>query len=363
MDLPNTYAAKSYEAKVDGNADSLENMKSEVDTETLKTQQIVDRSSYFVIMDDNGDMSLQVNENGLITNNITAEVINLGDTIYSPSAQFGNVSAAEIHCSNATINENGISVSGRSIEINKSNVPSQADIDFVLKVKRATGTPGNATVHKLSQKADVGYVDSLVSEVVDDLYSNFASIQYVDDYAGNLDGLATRVTNAEGRLNGLANSINTITLTAGAVNSPHIINDLGGIEYVSNGNHTFYDYNTGSIMCQIDTTGVKSSKGFWETSDARLKNFHNDVEIDFNALSKIPKKYFTWKDSDKLQIGTSAQEVQKVYPELVNTSNDGTLSVAYDKLSIIALKAIDELHSKTQELEERLNKLEQLITK
>ena len=76
----------------------------------------------------------------------------------------------------------------------------------------------------------------------------------------------------------------------------------------------------------------------------------------------MPKKYFTWKDGDdKLQIGTSAQEVQKVYPELVNEDENGTLSVSYNKLSIIALKAVDELYKKNQELEKRLERLEKLL--
>jgi hypothetical protein len=61
-----------------------------------------------------------------------------------------------------------------------------------------------------------------------------------------------------------------------------------------------------------------------------------------------------------LNIGTSAQEVQKLYPELVN-EQDGVLSVAYDKLSIVALAAIDELHNKNKELEARLGRLEKLL--
>ena len=38
-----------------------------------------------------------------------------------------------------------------------------------------------------------------------------------------------------------------------------------------------------------------------------------------------------------------AQDVQKLYPELVNIDGDH-LSLAYDKLSVVALKAIDELY-------------------
>lgn len=107
---------------------------------------------------------------------------------------------------------------------------------------------------------------------------------------------------------------------------------------------------------------VTGTQGFFDTSDARLKNFGEDLKVDFDILCKIPKKYFTWKDdyNNKLQIGTSAQEIQKIYPELVNDEN-GVLSVAYDKLSIIALSAIDELYKKNQELEMRLCKIEEML--
>ena len=102
------------------------------------------------------------------------------------------------------------------------------------------------------------------------------------------------------------------------------------------------------------------SGGFYEASDERLKNFENEIEIDLDKISKLPKKYFTWKsDANKqLHIGTSAQELQKLYPQLVDKLEDDTLIVNYDKLSIIALKCIDVLNDKVKSLEERLDKLE-----
>jgi hypothetical protein len=108
---------------------------------------------------------------------------------------------------------------------------------------------------------------------------------------------------------------------------------------------------------------VKAQNGFFQTSDETLKDFHNDIQVDFEKLSLIPKKQFTWKsDKEKhMEIGTSAQEVQKLYPELVSENENGILSVSYDKLSIVALKAIDKLYKKNQELEERIEKLESLL--
>lgn len=112
----------------------------------------------------------------------------------------------------------------------------------------------------------------------------------------------------------------------------------------------------------VNGSGSIYGKSFFETSDETLKNFSNNVEVDFEKLLKLPKKYFTWKDGDDTQhIGTSAQEVQKIYPELVSEGSEGKLTVDYAKLSIVALKAIDELYIKNLELEERLSKIETLL--
>lgn len=110
---------------------------------------------------------------------------------------------------------------------------------------------------------------------------------------------------------------------------------------------------------------VTSKKGFFDTSDERLKNFEESIEVDFEKLAKLRKSYFTWKDSEntEMQIGVSAQEVQELYPELVSTDENGTLHVAYNKLSVVALKAIDKLNEKIESLEERLSKIETFLNK
>ena len=115
----------------------------------------------------------------------------------------------------------------------------------------------------------------------------------------------------------------------------------------------------------VSATGkISASQGFFQTSDKRLKNFQGDIEVDFDKLKSIPKKYFYWNlDSrkSKLEIGTSAQEVMEVYPELVSMNESGMLSVAYDKLSVIALKAVDELHEENKTLKEKNEELERRL--
>ena len=89
----------------------------------------------------------------------------------------------------------------------------------------------------------------------------------------------------------------------------------------------------------------------YEGSDERYKAFVEDVPIDFDKLSTIPKKFFYWLDGDKKTMGTSAQKVAEIYPEIVNTDENGFMSVSYEKLSIVALAAIDKLNERIKELE------------
>jgi hypothetical protein len=115
----------------------------------------------------------------------------------------------------------------------------------------------------------------------------------------------------------------------------------------------------------IETTGDNGvtiighcyGTSFFETSDENLKNFSDNIDVDFAKLKEIRKSYFTWKDgnTDKLQIGSSAQDIQKVYPELVSEDKNGNLTVDYAKLSIIALSAIDKLDDRLSRIENMLN--------
>jgi hypothetical protein len=110
------------------------------------------------------------------------------------------------------------------------------------------------------------------------------------------------------------------------------------------------------------TSGVYAVNGnLYASSDERLKDFVKDIDVDLDKLSKLPKKYFTWKNDEekKLQIGTSAQKLYEIYPELVSIDENDKYGVSYEKLSIIALAGIDKLYEENKELKERLKKIEE----
>lgn len=108
----------------------------------------------------------------------------------------------------------------------------------------------------------------------------------------------------------------------------------------------------------LNKAGHWYASHYYESSDERLKDFGKDIEVDLDYIKQIPKKYFTFKKNpDKLEIGTSAQVIQQKYPEIVNENNEGTLVLDYSKLSIIALKGIDNLYDLILHLQEENKEL------
>jgi len=109
---------------------------------------------------------------------------------------------------------------------------------------------------------------------------------------------------------------------------------------------------------------VNAAGGFYEASDERLKNILKPVKVNLDDLSKLRKIYYLWKNrpEDGIQLGMIAQDIQRLYPELVSVDKEtGYLSLAYDKLSVLALEAIDVLYNESKKLKERVDKLEKLL--
>lgn len=121
-----------------------------------------------------------------------------------------------------------------------------------------------------------------------------------------------------------------------------------------------FTFSGGDIIVCGTTT---STGGFFDTSDERLKNFSENIKVDFEQLKKLRKSYFSFKDDidNKQHIGVSAQEIKNVFPEIVNEDKNGILTVDYSKLSVVALAAIDELNEKYEKLEKRLQMIEEKL--
>ena len=96
-----------------------------------------------------------------------------------------------------------------------------------------------------------------------------------------------------------------------------------------------------------------------QNSDNRLKRDFTHITRSLSRLYEIKGYHYFWKDASRsqdLQTGVIAQEVQKIFPELVNTDKEGMLSVDYIGLIPHLIEAVKELKVKNQELENSLEK-------
>lgn len=85
-------------------------------------------------------------------------------------------------------------------------------------------------------------------------------------------------------------------------------------------------------------------------SDQRLKTNFSPLQNSLGKLSQLRGYHYDWikKASAGLQTGFIAQDVQKIFPELVETDNEGFLSVNYIGLIPHLLEAIKDLKNQVE---------------
>jgi trimeric autotransporter adhesin len=102
---------------------------------------------------------------------------------------------------------------------------------------------------------------------------------------------------------------------------------------------------------------VRQSDGAWmQSSDIRLKEQIKPVESILEKVSQLKvSRYFYKTDTlhTNLQMGLIAQEVQPLFPEFI-TQNGQYYGVNYGGMSVVALKAIQELKAENEKLKTEL---------
>jgi hypothetical protein len=95
-------------------------------------------------------------------------------------------------------------------------------------------------------------------------------------------------------------------------------------------------------------------------SDARKKNVVGDIALTIEQIANAPAVKFYWKDKhdEDLHVGSIAQYWQKVLPETVKEKNS-ELAMDY---SVIALMSGITIARKVEDHEERLNRLERILS-
>ena len=95
------------------------------------------------------------------------------------------------------------------------------------------------------------------------------------------------------------------------------------------------------------------------SSDARLKANIVSLGATLAKLLLIDGKSYTMKKDGKQKIGVLAQDIQKVFPELVSTDDRDMLAVNYQGLVPVLINALKEQQSDIDELKEQAAKMKE----
>ena len=94
------------------------------------------------------------------------------------------------------------------------------------------------------------------------------------------------------------------------------------------------------------------------SSDKRLKDNLTPLSNSLEKVSKLTGYEFDWNDKQDVyeghDIGVVAQEVEEVFPDLVEDRPNGYKAVNYEKLSAVLLSAVKELKQEVEELKQKI---------
>ena len=96
---------------------------------------------------------------------------------------------------------------------------------------------------------------------------------------------------------------------------------------------------TGTIV-----TGTAKAQTFQSTSDVRLKDGLEKIDSVPDKLDRIHLYRYNFNDNDQVKhLGLIAQEVVRVFPELVSKDDNGYLAIDYNGMTAVLLQAVKEL--------------------
>lgn len=186
--------------------------------------------------------------------------------------------------------------------------------------------------------------------------------------------------NVESNANNYISLLNPNTIESGILFGNPISNADGGVIYNNTAASRGLQFRTNGNVTRMTLSGagnltvagsVTASCGLLICSDARYKKNITNLYNSLNNLLRIngvrydlrqsdfPEKNF----SDKNQIGFIAQDLEKIFPEMVFTDEKGFKSVDYARLTPVLVEAVKELSIKIEILEEKVSAMQNLKTR
>jgi trimeric autotransporter adhesin len=126
--------------------------------------------------------------------------------------------------------------------------------------------------------------------------------------------------------------------------------NIGGGAYYTEGN---IGVGTTNPTAKFEVSGTVKATDFDSLSDKNLKQNIKPIDSALEKIISINGVSFEWKCNQEPSIGVIAQEVENIFPELVNTEK--YKSVNYNGLVGVLIAAVKELNAEVSELRAQIN--------
>ena len=253
-----------------------------------------------------------------------AQSIQTAGSIYSYNSMcVGNNSGA---CNSTGGVVLGLTNSGANV-----NIPSSANVIFNNGYNVGIGT-NNPTLGKLQVSG-----------------TSWANIYAYNEATGY--GIYAASLNGPGAYLASTNDVGAV-IAGKTYGVQGICNDGYGVYGQSNTGYAGYFNGKGKFTSSVEAVS------FVYTSDRNLKKNIKTLDNSLDKIMQLRGVSFNWRKDGQASVGLIAQEVEKVYPELVTTDSNGTKAVEYGNLVAPLIEAVKAQQNKIDQLETRISILE-----
>ena len=123
---------------------------------------------------------------------------------------------------------------------------------------------------------------------------------------------------------------------------------------------------TSTPSATLDVNGVISCDFVIQTSDTRLKKQVTPIQNSLQKVTQLNGYNYYWKNENadnNLQTGVLAQEVQKIFPNLVKEGKDGMMAVNYSGLIPVVIERIKEQQKTIEQQQQQIDELKKMVEK
>ena len=192
-----------------------------------------------------------------------------------------------------------------------------------------TPSVGYAQTVSIGKPSTAGTADKVANTLT---FTGYQSKSYNGSAAVSvaIPSKVSDLTNDSGYITSYTDTKNT----AGSTNSSSKLYLIGATSQASSP----VTYSNSGVYTQ--SGAVYASYGFYDTSDMRVKD--NIESIDVSKADKIRLVEFDRTDREHHGYGVIAQELETVYPSMVNTDENGFKTVNYSEIYAVKIKYLED---------------------